>query len=134
MLNRLNSMTAFHVTHYRPDTFSTEFRNNFKIKYFRAPSALAAVGYDAASTLGTVFQKARSVRTPPLLDAVKKSRDITGLLSMLRVGWDKSLERAMSISSPQAGETNSGIIIIPEGFTIRKTEKTMISFHLASLA
>jgi hypothetical protein len=122
-LYNLRYMTAFHVTHYRPDILPSSFMGDFKSKFYRIPSALAAIGYDASRTIGSIYSSAKSVRTTPLLDSIKKSKNINGILSRLRMGWDKSMERAMSVSSPRAGGANTGILIVPNGLSLAAGKK-----------
>ena len=96
----LDNILAYHVTHYRPDVLPSKFVVPFVKTNKRSPSALAAIGYEAAKTIGGVYSGAKSSRTPPILENLKRAKEIKGMLSYLRMGWDKSFERAMTISSP----------------------------------
>lgn len=112
-LYNLDDMVAYHVTHYRPDFLPSDFVSEFKNTFYRVPSSLAALGFDAASTVTYTYSEANSIRTPPLLEKLKKAKEIPGIISNLRMGWDKSFERAMAISSLRSGGNNAGIIVRP---------------------
>ena len=123
-LINMKTIKAFHVTHYRSDNIPLEFVSSFQSQFKRSPSALAGLGFDAAQIISQTYFKAKSVRATPLRDAMRKTREFDGLLSYLRMGWDRSVERALSISAPRKGGAGMGVLMIPSDLTIRPPEST----------
>lgn len=92
-------------SHYYTSHFSTkstdsktaDFIGKFKEKMKRYPSALAAMGYDSMSLLISAYKRARSVRSRPLITALKTTKDAQSLLGPMKINASRNIEKPMAI-------------------------------------
>lgn len=110
----LKNIKAFHVSHYRSDMLPLDFISSFKTLYKRVPSALAGIAYDSSQVILGAYKAARSDRIPPLLSSIKQTHQVEGVLSGLKIGSHRAIERAMTVSSPGPSGNTAVLITMKE--------------------
>lgn len=108
---------VYFSNHYSPlsdDAKVKKFIEDYKAKYGSEPSALAALGYDAAYFLADAMKRAgTSTDSEAIKDALEKTADFAGVTGTFSVGADHNTIKSAVMIGLEDGKQVSSVIVEP---------------------
>jgi branched-chain amino acid transport system substrate-binding protein len=93
-------------THYHPDVGtekSRQFVEAFRARFGTAPDAMAALGYDSALILADAIQRAGSVESDKIRDALAATKDFEGVTGRITIDDNRDASKAAVILKVEGG-------------------------------
>jgi branched-chain amino acid transport system substrate-binding protein len=92
---------AYFTTHFTPDVpwpDAQAFVTRYKEKFKREPTALAAMGYDAAKVLADALGRAKSDTPEALRDAIQETKNFQGATGSISINAERNADKAIVIA------------------------------------
>ena len=97
---------AYFTNHYAPDVpwpNSQIFVKNYRDKYKREPSSLAAQGYDAAKLLYAAMARATSIGPEPIREALAATKGFQGATGTITIDKNRNAEKPVVVVQIKGG-------------------------------
>jgi branched-chain amino acid transport system substrate-binding protein len=91
---------AFYTNHYAPDVpwpSSQAFVSKYKEKFNRAPTGLAAMGYDAAKLLADAMGRAKEVTPDAIREAIQNTKGFQGATGAITIDAERNADKPIVI-------------------------------------
>ncbi|HKQ69286.1 MAG TPA: ABC transporter substrate-binding protein [Polyangiaceae bacterium] len=98
---------AYFTNHYAPDVpwpNSQAFVKNYRQKYNREPSSLAAQGYDAARMLYDAMSRATGLAPDPIKDALAATKGFQGATGTINIDRNRNAEKPVVVVQIKGGK------------------------------
>jgi branched-chain amino acid transport system substrate-binding protein len=92
---------AYFTTHFTPDVpwpDAQAFVTKYKEKFKREPTALAAMGYDAAKVLADAMGRAKSDTAEALRDAIQETKAFQGATGSISINAERNADKPIVIA------------------------------------
>jgi branched-chain amino acid transport system substrate-binding protein len=92
---------AYFTTHFTPDVpwpDAQSFVTRYKEKFKREPTALAAMGYDAAKVLADAMGRAKNDTPEALRDAIQETKNFQGATGSISINAERNADKAIVIA------------------------------------
>lgn len=108
---------CYFTTHYTPSDPSDlvqGFLADFQAKYNRFPIVLAALGYDAAALLADAIDRADSLSSQKIKDAINSATDFAGVTGAITLDENRNPKKEITIATVKDGEIRLVTKLRPE--------------------
>jgi len=98
---------AYFTNHYAPDVpwpNSQTFVKNYRAKYHREPSSLAAQGYDAARLLYDAMTRATGLAPDPIKDAIAATKGFQGATGTINIDSNRNAQKPVVVVQIKGGK------------------------------
>ena len=92
---------AYFTTHFTPDVpwpDAQAFVTKYKEKYKREPTALGAMGYDAAKVLADALGRAKAETPEALRDAIQETKSFQGATGSISINAERNADKPIVIA------------------------------------
>ena len=98
---------AYLTNHYAPDVpwpNSQAFVKNYRAKYSRDPSSLAAQGYDAARLLYDAMSRATGLAPDPIKNALAVTKGFQGATGVISIDANRNAQKPVVVVQIKGGK------------------------------
>jgi branched-chain amino acid transport system substrate-binding protein len=91
---------AYFCVHFHPASPGAEaalFTNKFEARYHKAPTGMAALGYDAVRLVLDAVHRAGSLKGPAIREALAATRNFAGVTGDITINADRNAEKPAAI-------------------------------------